>query len=157
MSKKTVTKSRTPLVAEATDLKEIPVGRMIKMAYSAVHKEHELFVRKAGITVPQWQALMALSRRPGITSSDLALQLGVEAPSVTSLINGMERKGWVTRRKSAEDARVRKLALTPSGTHLINGMHEATVSIDNRISTVLGEGERATLKRLLQAVVEVMR
>jgi DNA-binding MarR family transcriptional regulator len=146
-----------PVSAHPVDLKEVTVGKMIKIAYAAVHREHEVFVRKVGLTVPQWQALMVLHHRPGITTSDLVGQLGVEAPSVTSLVNGMERKGWVTRTKSAEDARVRLLSLTPGGRKLIEGMREATVSIEKRISSVLTGRDRATLKRLLRAVTEAMR
>ncbi len=152
-TKKTTAASGAPRQA---GLREVTVGRMIKIAYSAVHKEHEVFVRAAGITVPQWQALMALSRRQGITTSELVEQLGVEAPTVTSLLNGMERKGLVTRAKSAKDARVRMLSLTPRGKRLIDGMHEAMVSIDARIAAVLGARDRAQLKRLLLAVVEAL-
>jgi hypothetical protein len=68
------------------------VGYWVKLAFIAMRRETDASVRKAGITTTQWQTLRVLFHMPGMTHSDLVAHLDIEAPSVTSLINGMERR-----------------------------------------------------------------
>lgn len=133
------------------------VGHWVKLAYIALRRELDASVRKAGITTTQWQALNVLYHKPGLTHSDLEKHLDIEAPSVTSLLNGMERKGWVKREKSPTDARVKPLHLTPRGRTLIEHLLKATAPVERCLATALSEEERDTLKRLLRAVVEALR
>ena len=133
------------------------VGHWVKLAYIAMRRELDATVRKAGITPTQWQALGVLYHKPGLTHSELEKHLDIEAPSVTSLVNGMERKGWVKRERSASDARAKKLHLTPRGRTLIESCRQATLPIERSVTAALSESERETLKRLLRAVVEALR
>jgi DNA-binding MarR family transcriptional regulator len=80
--------------------------------------------------------------------------LEIEAPSVTSLVNGMERKGWVKRTRSTADARVKRLSLTPRGRRLIEDAREAMEPIEKRMSATLSASDQATLKLLLRTMVE---
>jgi DNA-binding MarR family transcriptional regulator len=129
----------------------------VKLAYIAMRREMEASVRKAGVTPTQWQALRVLCYMPGLTHSDLLAHLDIEAPSVTSLVNGMERKGWVRREKSASDARVKRLYLTARGRRLIQGLRQATRPIQQRVAAALTENERDTLRSLLRSLVESLR
>jgi len=133
------------------------IGHWVKQAYIAMRRELDASVRTAGMTTTQWQALGVLYHKPGLTHSELEKHLVIEAPSVTSLVNGMERKGWVRREKSPADARVKQLHLTPRGLKLLEGVRQATVPIERSISAALTEEERETLKRLLRTVVESLK
>ncbi len=133
------------------------VGHWVKLAYFAMHREMDASVRKAGITTTQWQALGVLYHLPGLTQSELVAHLDIEAPSVTSLVNGMERKGWVRRERSASDARVKRLFLTARGSRLIKGLRQATRPIQRRVAAALTESERDTLRSLLRSVVESLK
>ncbi len=133
------------------------VGHWVKLAYIALRRELDASVRKAGLTTTQWQALSVLYHKPGLTHSELERHLDIEAPSVTSLLNGMERKGWVKREKSPSDARVKQLHLTPRGRTLIEHLRQATAPVERCLASALTEEERETLKRLLRIVVESLR
>ncbi|HVO39719.1 MAG TPA: MarR family transcriptional regulator [Spirochaetia bacterium] len=133
------------------------IGHWVKQAYIAMRRGLDASVRKAGMTTTQWQALGVLYHKPGLTHSELEKHLDIEAPSVTSLVNGMERKGWVRRDKSPDDARVKQLHLTPRGLRLLEGVRQATVPIERAIAAALSEEERETLKRLLRTVVEALK
>jgi DNA-binding MarR family transcriptional regulator len=117
----------------------------------------EASLRSSGMTLTQWRALGLLLHEPGATHSDLVRRLEIEAPSVTSLVNGMERRGWVKRTRSTADARVKRLALTARGRRLIEEAAEAMGPIEKRMASSLSAGERATLKRLLRTMVEGMQ
>ncbi len=76
---------------------------------------------------------------------------------MTSLVNGMERKGWVTQKRSADDARMKQLSITPRGREMIESVREATSPVEKRMAATLSPGELATLKRLLRTMIEGMQ
>src|SRR5271157_2531786 len=76
------------------------LSHWVKLAFMTMRREMESSLRASGLTLTQWRALGVLLHTPGPTHSDLVKQLEIEAPSVTSLVNGMERKGWVRQERS---------------------------------------------------------
>jgi DNA-binding MarR family transcriptional regulator len=136
---------------------EDSLSHWVKLGFMTMRRELEASLRKSGMTVTQWRALGVLLHEPGATHSDLVKHLEIEAPSVTSLVDGMERKGWVKRTRSTSDARVKRLSLTPRGRRLIEDAHEPLALIDERMAATLSTGERSTLKRLLRTMIDGMR
>jgi DNA-binding MarR family transcriptional regulator len=138
------------------DSDEETLSHWVKLAFHTMRREMEASLRKSGMTVTQWRALGVILHEPGAMHSDLMRQLEIEAPSVTSLVDGMERKGWVKRTRSTSDARVKQLSLTPRGRKLIEDAHEAMEIINARMAATLSTGEQSTLKRLLRTMIEGM-
>ena len=132
------------------------LSHWVKLAFMTMRRENEACLRRSGMTVTQWRALGVLLHTPGATHSDLMRHLEIEAPSVTSLVNGMERKGWVKRTRSTADARVKRLSLTLHGRRLIEDAREAMAPIERRMTATLSASEHATLKRLLRTMIEGM-
>lgn len=130
-----------------------PTGRLLKIVYMMLRRELEGRTREAGLTQAQWSALGILYHFPGATNSDLEQILLVERPSVTSLIQGMERKGWIVRADNPEDARSKRIYLTGSGKELAEKTRELAAIADEQVLGVLTEDERAELRRLLEKVI----
>ncbi len=130
------------------------VGYLVKLAYFAMRRELEASIREAGITTTQWQALGVLYHMPGLTHSKLMEHLAIEPPSVTSLVNGMERKGWIRHERSPADARVKRLFLTAAGRRLTEKLRGATEPIERRMAAALSDAERETLRTLLRTLVD---
>ncbi len=133
------------------------VGHLVKLAYIAMRRELDASVREAGLTTTQWQALGVLYHMPGLTHSELMEHLAIEPPSVTSLVNGMERKGWIRNEKCPDDARAKRLFLTPAGRRRIEKVRRATEPIERRMAAALSESQRESLKALLRIVVESLK
>jgi DNA-binding MarR family transcriptional regulator len=133
------------------------VGHLVKLAYIAMRRELDASVREAGITTTQWQALGVLFHMPGLTHSQLMEHLVIEPPSVTSLVNGMERKGWLRWERSPADARAKRLFLTARGRRLIERLRTATEPIERRMAAALSESEREVLKGLLRTLVDSLQ
>jgi len=133
------------------------VGHLVKQAYIAMRRHLDASVRKAGVTTTQWQALAVLFHMPGLTHSELVQHMAMEPPSLTSLVNGMERKGWIRQERSEADARVKRLYLTPRGRRLIESLRKATEPIERRMAGALTESQRDALKSLLRTVVESLK
>jgi DNA-binding MarR family transcriptional regulator len=75
-------------------------------------------VRPLGATLQIWRVLAALRERDGRRMGDLALTTSIEMSTLTRLVDGMEKKGLVARRRDPEDARVVVLHAAPAGRRL---------------------------------------
>ncbi len=158
------TPSTAPITAEPSSsppeiswVSDDSLSHWVKLAFMTMRREMESSLRDHGLTLTQWRALGALVRAPGATHSDLVKQLEIEAPSVTSLVNGMERKGWVRQERSAADARVKRLFLTSRGRHLVETTRVACSPVERRMEASLPDLQRASLKRLLQDMIRGMQ
>jgi DNA-binding MarR family transcriptional regulator len=113
-------------------------------------------VRPLGATLQMWRVLAALRARDGRRMSDLGHVTSIEVSTLTRLVDGMEKKGLVIRRRKAADARVVTLDLTPAG----RAMTRKILPIAERYEKVALEGfsqaEAATLKTALRRLFDNM-
>lgn len=75
-------------------------------------------VRPLGATLQMWRVLAALRERDGRRMGDLSATTSIEVSTLTRLVDTMETKGLVARRRAADDARAIVLQVTPAGRRL---------------------------------------
>ena len=75
-------------------------------------------VRPLGATLQTWRVLAALHERDGRRMGDLSETTSIEVSTLTRLVDNMEKKGLVVRRRAAADARAVILHATPAGRRL---------------------------------------
>jgi DNA-binding MarR family transcriptional regulator len=75
-------------------------------------------VRPLGATLQVWRVLAALREGDGRRMGDLSETTSIEVSTLTRLVDSMEKKGLVARRRDAGDARVVALHVTPAGRRL---------------------------------------
>jgi DNA-binding MarR family transcriptional regulator len=75
-------------------------------------------VRPLGATLQMWRVLAALRERDGRRMGDLSETTSIEVSTLTRLVDTMEAKGLVARRRAADDARAVVLHVTPAGRRL---------------------------------------
>ncbi len=107
-----------------------------------------------GISGSQWGVLRNLHRAeqqglPGLRLTDLSDRLLIRPPSVTGVVDRLERAGLVVRDGSPFDMRAKQVALTAKGRELV----ERVLAVHGRqIDAVLGvltSAEQTELHRLL--------
>ncbi|MBN9105066.1 MAG: MarR family transcriptional regulator [Propionibacteriaceae bacterium] len=83
---------------------------------------HEQAMRLVGpsqipldLTVQQLRVLNLVASEPGLSSQDLARQLAVSPPTASGLVDRLEEKGVLERRRDPDDRRLRRLYLTDLG------------------------------------------
>lgn len=128
-------------------------GHWIKRAYTVMRRQLEVELRQLGLTHPQWASLGILYYYNGMTHSDLEQRLFVEAPSITSLIKGMEKKGWIERKQHPEDARVKQIYITDLGRKVIRPALELGTQGEEQLSEILSPQEMEQLKTTLRKIV----
>ncbi|KYC39960.1 transcriptional regulator [Scytonema hofmannii PCC 7110] len=105
-----------------------------------------------GLYVGQEILLMHLWENDGLIQSDLALKMQVEAPTLTKMLNRMEKVGLLQRRRDEEDARICRIYLTDAGRSLQKPVTQAWNLLEKRILANLTLEEQLLLRRLLLQV-----
>jgi len=75
------------------------------------------------VSVTQCYALEVLAENGPMRSLALAEQLRLDKSTVTRVVDALERKGYVERKREAEDSRALALAITASGRALYLKIH----------------------------------
>ena len=65
------------------------------------------------MTAEQWGAILLLLNSDAMTQGQLGERLYLEKSSVSRLVDGLERRGWVMRTKSSGDSRHKLVSPTP--------------------------------------------
>ncbi|MDP1910053.1 MAG: MarR family winged helix-turn-helix transcriptional regulator [Hyphomicrobium sp.] len=113
-------------------------------------------VRPLGATLQIWRVLAALHERDGRRMGDLRETTSIEVSTLTRLVDNMESKGLVSRRRDTADARAVTLHATPAGRR----MTRIILPIAERYEKVALEGfsdaEATVLKTALRRLFDNM-
>jgi MarR family transcriptional repressor of mepA len=122
----------------------------------AQRKAGEDWIRERELSHEQGFVLGFLTRQPGSIQRDIAATTRTSAASVSSLLQGLERRGLVERRAETGDERRKRVFATPAGSELIAGFDDAMAATEETILAPLDETERATLHALLSKVTAAL-
>jgi DNA-binding MarR family transcriptional regulator len=102
----------------------------------------------------QTGVLHLIARRPGQSQQALADQLGVAASRVVGLVDGLESRGLLARRRSATDRRNYELHLTDEGQRLLTRLRGVAKAHEDDVTAALTADERDRLVELLRKVAD---
>lgn len=112
-------------------------------------------LHEAGIdmTAEQWGAIIILLNDGGMTQGQLGERLHLEKSTVSRLINGLEKRGWIERTQNPHDSRQR--IVTPAPTALDTAERCATIAraILETAQGGMSEKEMTLFKSLLQRTI----
>jgi len=114
----------------------------------------ERIIRETGLTGPQARTIgyIEAHEERGITAREIADTFGTTPASVSSLIGGLERGGYVERTTDPRDARSKLLRVLPKGRGLTEGFDEQMEEFKEAMVAPLDAADRATLLRLLTTI-----
>lgn len=120
------------------------------MALARLHRQlmHRAFTRQC-LHPSQALCIWVLAQRGRLTQSELADVLVLSRPSVTRLLQRMERGGLVARQADATDQRQVLVELTESGHELQHRLHDAAAEYAAGALSQLSDGDREELARIL--------
>jgi DNA-binding MarR family transcriptional regulator len=136
-----------------------PGGAAFLLAQIGAHAANRFAERvsKLGLTPPDVGLLRMIANRPGRSQQSLAADLGVVPSRVVALIDKLDRKGLVERRRSTEDRRNYALHLTVEATRVMGELRELAAVHENDICSALDRTQRAQLITLLELVAGQQR
>jgi len=126
-----------------------------------LRRAHQIFVSileaefaSVGLSPAQYAVLVALNEHKELSQGDVALVLGMNKVSISHIVQGLEKKGWLLRQVDNLDKRQLKLALTAEGRKVLrqtSTMAEATYRAQ---MAPLSEEERDLFVSLLKRLVD---
>lgn len=103
------------------------------------------------MTFEMLQIMSRLWAEQGVSQQYLAEKTAKDKASLTYLINNLEKKGWVVRRKDITDQRNKLIFLTPEGEALAGQVKPLISSVYNHAGNKMGqENMQACLNSLKQ-------
>jgi DNA-binding MarR family transcriptional regulator len=123
------------------------------------HAHRQLMARKMatyGVHPSQMFCLRAIAHSDGITQRDLAEQLSIARPTLTVMVQKMERAGLVERASDSTDQRFTRIHLSAQGRSLHEAMHEIMAEVITEMTSGLSEPDSLELARLLALLGDSM-
>jgi MarR family transcriptional regulator for hemolysin len=136
-----------------------PVGLRLANTAKTVSRAFNETLAEAGGSLPIWLALSSLKSDEPRTQLELARAMGIEGPTLTRHLDGLEEAGLVRRVRSPGDRRAVRVELTDAGEELFQRLRKAVVAFSARLTDGISEQElerfRRTLARLEENVAQL--
>jgi DNA-binding MarR family transcriptional regulator len=89
------------------------VERDLRAIREIVRRPTESEIAKGELTGPQQSAMAALVRSEGMSIRELRMVLGLAHSTTSGILDRLERRGMIERRRDAADARLTRIFVTP--------------------------------------------
>jgi DNA-binding MarR family transcriptional regulator len=98
---------------------EESLGYLIRKAQTSIQRTIDDKMSELDLTALQWAPLLFISLDKSSTAAELSRCLNVETSTVTRMLDRLEGKGLLIRKRSKDDRRVIFIELTEEGSRLV--------------------------------------
>ncbi|MFC4312298.1 MarR family winged helix-turn-helix transcriptional regulator [Steroidobacter flavus] len=125
------------------------LGYLLKTCHSRMLKAGEKALAAHDLSFMQWVALMKLKEGTAVTAAALCQLMSYDTGALTRLLDQLEARELVERRRNIADRRIVDLKLTPAGLRKVDELLPAVVECLNDLLAAFSLEEVAALTRLL--------
>jgi DNA-binding MarR family transcriptional regulator len=133
-------------------LDEAP-GHLLRRCHQRSPEIYESLIGRRGLSRQQFAVLIAMSGDPGASLTRISAATGFDRNTLAEMVGRLAGKGYVTRRRSAADARAFAMALTPKGRHFVREMMSRAHEVQRRILEPLPEALRPVFVHCLRILL----
>lgn len=109
-------------------------GQLLHGTARAWRQKLDERLKPMGLSQAKWRTLMHLSLAgDALTQAEIAVRLGVEEPSVVTLLHRLEREDWITRTNSAQDRRCKMVLLGRRAQRVIAQITSSAKTLRNEL------------------------
>ncbi|MBT3626148.1 MAG: homoprotocatechuate degradation operon regulator HpaR [Gammaproteobacteria bacterium] len=123
-------------------------------AREAVMKKFTPSLRENGLSPQQWRVIRALNEEAGLDITELANRCFLLMPSLSRIIQNLEKRELVSRNQSSLDNRKSVISITGSGKKLFQKIAPKSVERYDLITEKFGYGKLELLYELLDELIE---
>ena len=121
-------------------------------AVVCISREFERIGRRVGVSLPQYRLLLFLRHGPE-RAGELAAKVAIKRPTLTALVNGLEREGRLRRVADERDGRGVRIELTPRG---LDALHSVERHLSNMLDETSARGDREGILDALDELAEIV-
>jgi DNA-binding MarR family transcriptional regulator len=125
------------------------LGGNLKQVVDDLMTAKQAAVKPAGLTVPQYAALLWLIDNPGISAAALARLCHVTPQTMTTILQNLESAGLIARTPHPWHRNMLETRLTEAGEAAFNQADERAVAVERRLAAAFTDDERKMLRDLL--------
>ncbi len=112
--------------------------------------------RAGEVTPQQAETLQLIADRGAVSTSSLALMLGIDPSTASRNLAGLERAGFITRKKGADDARQTDVRLTPRGKRTADSVSGEATQAMMALLERLPRGDRSKVLDALELLARAL-
>jgi DNA-binding MarR family transcriptional regulator len=136
---------------------QVHIGKKINILSKRIHRRIDKEASQYGITGVQGRILGFIywkSKERDIFQKDIEEELDVRRSSVTSVLQLMEKNGFIERVSVSEDARLKKIILTEKGLEIQTNIYDFILGVEKSLRDELSEAEVNILISLIDRLSE---
>ena len=122
--------------------------------HRSLRRNYDRQLKSFALTPCQFEVLMTLWNEDGIVLSELGRRVSRDGPTITGVVDRMEKKMLVRRKRNSGDRRVVKVHLTPKGKNMKQQLSTTKKEIFERITHDLTLKEINHLVTLLEKMMK---
>ena len=128
------------------------VGFHLRMATAALYRDFAQAMQGTGLTQKLFAVLELIEANPDVSQIDISETLETDRATVMALVDRIEARGLVERRRSERDRRRLRLVLTTKGRKALGDARRRIAAHEHAIVGRLGPEGAATLVLLLKRI-----
>ena len=112
-------------------------------------------LKPMGLSQAKWRTLLHLSLAgDALTQAEIAERLGIEQPSLVTLLHRLENEGWITRRSSLHDRRCKMVFLGRRAQRVISQINAAAEKLRHELLENVSAADLRICVRVLTRIYE---
>ncbi len=112
--------------------------------------------RSGDVTPQQAETLQLIAERGALSTSTLATMLGIDPSTASRNLSGLERAGFITRQKGADDGRQTDVRLTPRGRRAAQSVGSGATSAFGSLLDRVARSDRARVIDALEILAKAI-
>ncbi len=132
-----------------TTARHLTVGQLLAQVCRMTGHLLKSHMERIGLHRGQGFALFHLWHHDGVPQRELSRAMHISPASVTTMLQRMERDGWIRRERDPDDQRILRVYLTPQAKRLRTEARAAFAAMEEELNAIYTAEEQETLKRLL--------
>src|SRR6266851_9256230 len=130
-------------------------GLLLHRTARAWRQKLDQRLKPMGLSQAKWRTLLHLSlAQEALTQAEIAARLGVEEPTVVTLLHRLEREAWITRRSSPHDRRCNTVHLGQRAQRIIVQIKSAANKLRHELLSEIPPGDLRTCINVLTRICE---
>lgn len=150
MTSSDITTRNTNGASPDTDVLDRSLGYHVRRVQLANFRNFARHVKKPKATPTQFTMLVLINANPGMSQVELGAILDMDRATTMTVVDKLESRRWVVRKRSTVDRRKHELHLSAQGRTVLAAMKKAVEEHETAFAAALSQREKDDLLRLLK-------
>lgn len=129
------------------------LGPLLHGSARAWRLELDERLKPMGLSQAKWRTLLHLSVADGaLTQTEIASRLGIEEPTLVTLLRRLEADGWIVRKGSDQDRRCKLVHLGRRAQSTINQINDTALKLRHELIAGIPKRDLQTCMQVLSRI-----